>query len=133
MNANHLNLVLRKLKFLMSILVCKIIPSHAKLVTRILNPTSTPSHHSQLSSYDRCIMPFVDVEAKECIEHISDKGENKGAIRVLLYMVPHWLLIVFWCINVCEQFPHVLPSMPNHFGFWIPKIPLCLHQFIFQT
>ena len=53
---------------------CIIIPLHAKVVTKVVNPTSTPSHCSRLSCYDRCIMAFVN--AKGCIEHVSDKEEE---------------------------------------------------------
>ena len=31
------------------------------------------SHSSRLLDYDCCILPFAKVEAKKCIEHVSDK------------------------------------------------------------
>ena len=55
-----------------------ILQLHVKVLTKVANPTSITWHCSWLSGYDCCIiMPFVDVEAKECIEHVSDK-EGEG-------------------------------------------------------
>ena len=55
---------------------CIIIPLHAKAVTEVVDPTSIASHCSRLLGYDHHILPFVDVEAKECIEHVSDKEKG---------------------------------------------------------
>ena len=58
---------------------CIIIPLQAKPVTKVVNPTSTPSHYSKSSSYDCHILPFVNVEVNEGIEHVNDKeGEGGG-------------------------------------------------------
>ena len=46
----------------MFLATCIIIPLHAKALTKVVGPTSTPSHCSRLSGYDRHILPFVDVE-----------------------------------------------------------------------
>ena len=48
------------------------------------------SHCSRLLGYDHCILPFVDVKAKECIEHISGKEveereDNKGNIKASMH------------------------------------------------
>ena len=59
----------------MSLSTCIIIITHANVVTRVVYPTSTPSHCSRSSSYERHILSFVDVEAKEFIKHVSDKEE----------------------------------------------------------
>ena len=52
-----------------------IIPITVNLVTKVVDPTSTPSHYNRSSCYDRHTLPFLDVELKECIEHLSDKEE----------------------------------------------------------
>ena len=53
-----------------------IIPSYAKAVTKVVDPTSTPSRYGRSLGYDRFILSFVDGEMKEGIEHVSDKGEE---------------------------------------------------------
>jgi hypothetical protein len=72
---------------------CIIIPLHAKGDAKVVNPTSTPSHHSRSSGYDRCILPFVDVKAKECIGQVDEKEEEgMKMIEVftkLVCMIPH--------------------------------------------
>ena len=86
---------------------CIIIPFHAKVV----NPTSTPSHHSRSPGYDRHILPFVDVEAKECIEQVNEKkggGDEDdrsvykacmhGSTLTTLNVLAHY----FVDIDVCE-------------------------------
>ena len=35
-----------------------------------------PSHYIRSMGYGRCILPFLDVEVKECIDHLSDKEEE---------------------------------------------------------
>ena len=57
---------------------CIIIPLHTKAITKLVDPTSTPSHYSRLSCYDHRIMPFIDDEMKEGIEHVSDKVSENG-------------------------------------------------------
>ena len=52
---------------------CIITPLHAKVVTKIVDPTSTPSHYSRSLSYNRHILPFMNDKAKECIKRVSDK------------------------------------------------------------
>jgi hypothetical protein len=64
-------------KNVMSPLTCIIIPSYTKAVTKVVDPTSPPSHYSRLSSNVCRILPFVDVEAKECFEHVSDKDNEE--------------------------------------------------------
>ena len=79
----------------MSSLTCIIIPLHAKVVTKVMDPTSTPSHCRRSSDNDCCIPSFIDVEAKKCIVHVKDKEEEGmetiGVVRELLCTVPHWL------------------------------------------
>ena len=41
-----------------------------------MDPISTRSHCSRSSIYDHCIPASVDVDAKECIEHVKDKEEG---------------------------------------------------------
>ena len=60
------------MKSVMSLPTSKIIP----LLAKVVDPTSTPSHCSKSLGYDCRIMPFIDVEAKECIEHVSDREEG---------------------------------------------------------
>ena len=55
-----------KMKNVMSPPTCRIIPLHAKAATKVVDPTSTPSHHSRSLSYDRRTMPFIDVERGVC-------------------------------------------------------------------
>ena len=55
---------------------CIIIPLNAMAVTKVMDPTSTPSHFSTSLAYDLRIVPFVDVKATDCIEHVSDQEEG---------------------------------------------------------
>ena len=59
------------MKYMMSFPTCIMFPLHAKAMTKIVSPTSTPSYYSRSSSYDCCILPFIDDEAKE--EGMEDK------------------------------------------------------------
>ena len=77
---------------MMSPSTCIIIPLHAKIVAKGMDPTSILSHYSKSLGYDCCAMPFVDVKVKESIEHVSDKEEGIKTIGVvieLICMVPH--------------------------------------------
>ena len=60
-----------------SLPTCIIILLHAKFIAMVVDPTSTSSHYSRSSYYDRHILLFVDVEVKECIKHVSDKEEEE--------------------------------------------------------
>ena len=67
------------------------------MVTKVVDPTSTPSHYKRLSGYDCHILPFVDVEAKECIEYVIEKEEegmeyNNGSL---------------WSFNVCFHIDYI--------------------------
>ena len=42
----------------------------------VVDPTSTSSYCSRLLGCDHRIVSFVDIEAKECIKHVSDKEEG---------------------------------------------------------
>ena len=68
---------------------CISIPLHAKAVTKVVDPIPTPSHCSKLFGYDRRILRFLDVKAKECTEHVIDKQEgteyNKGSFGASKY------------------------------------------------
>ena len=93
MSADHLNFILNGI--CVSPSTCIIIQLHGKVVTKVVNPTSTRSHCSWLSGYDCRIMPFVDVEGQECIEHVSDKEvesmendgmeDNRGSYRASIH------------------------------------------------
>lgn len=123
----------------MSPSTCIIIPSNAKPITKALNPTSTPSHCSWSSSCNHCILLFLDVQAKECIEHASDKEEeiedDRGSYGVSMHrttITTVHVLITLWtlifvscssCTSICAQKLQCLN----------PKIPQCLHQFISHT
>ena len=98
-----------------------IIPLHAKVVTKVVDPTSTPSHYKRLSGYDCHILPFVDVEAKECIEYVIEKEEegmeyNNGSygasmcvstLTILNTLITLWTLI--WASNFLLHF-HLCPN-----------------------
>ena len=77
MNGDHLSLgfffCFLKLKNVMSPSSCIITPLRAKVVTKVVDPTSTSSHYSRSSGYDCHILSFVDAEVKECFEHVCDK------------------------------------------------------------
>ena len=45
---------------------------------KVVDPTSTPSHYSRVLGCDRHIMPVVNFEVKEGIEHVCDKQEEEG-------------------------------------------------------
>ena len=72
-NTDYLSLIFSKNKNVISSPTCIIIPLHAKLVTKVVDPTTTPSHHSRLCHE---FLPFVDVEMKEGIKHVSDREEG---------------------------------------------------------
>ena len=59
----------------------------------MLDPTSTPSHCSRSLGYDHHILPFIDFDVEECIEHVSDKEEERmedgKVVTELLCMVPY--------------------------------------------
>ena len=90
--------------------ICIIISLHVKAVTKVVDPTSTTSHCSRSLDYDRRIMPFVNVESKECIEHVSDTKEegmedNKGSYGTSMHgsiLIALNVLITFVGIDMCE-------------------------------
>ena len=60
---------------------CIIILLHAHAAIKVAYPTSTPSYCIKSSGYDRRIMTFVDIVARECIEiieYLNDKDEPRG-------------------------------------------------------
>ena len=71
-------------------------------------------------------MPFVNVESKECIEHVSDTKEeegmedNKGSYGASMHgstLTALNVLITFVGIDMCEKFSIVLSSMYKNFSF----------------
>jgi hypothetical protein len=85
----------------MSLPTCIIIPLH----TKVVDSTSTSSHCSRSSGYDRCHLPFIDVEAEEYIEHVSDKEEgmedNKGSYGASMHgstLTTLNVLITLWAL-----------------------------------
>ena len=100
---------------------CIIDPLHAKAVTKVVDPTSTPSHCSRLLGYDHRIMPFINVEAKECIEYVSDKEEegledDRGSNGALMHgstltklnvLISLWTLI---CVSNFLLYFHLCPK-----------------------
>ena len=48
-------------------------PISCEVVTNVVDPTSTPSHYNKSLGYDHHIPLFINLEVKECIEHVSDK------------------------------------------------------------
>ena len=126
------------MKNVMSLPNCIINPLHAKAVTKVVNPTSTPSHCSRLLGYDHRILPFVDVEAKECIEHVSDKEEegmedymgSYGACMHDSTLTTLNVLITLWTSIRVSNFLlyfHLCPKIQ------VLSFPQCLHKFIPQT
>ena len=84
---------------------CIIIPVHAKAITKVVNPTSTPSHSRRSSGYNRCILPSIDVEARECIEHVRDKEEgmedNRGSYGASMHgstLIAFNVFITLWAL-----------------------------------
>lgn len=55
---------------------CIILPLHAHAVTKVVAATSTPSHCSNSTGHDCHILPFIDIEAEDYIEHVIDKEEE---------------------------------------------------------
>ena len=129
--------LLKKWRMWCLLSTCIIIPLHAKVVTKVVDPTSTPSPYNRSSCSDCHILPFVDIKVKESIEHVSDKEEgegmedDKGIITELLCMVPHWL---HWmCSLLCEHWYGWV--VPYSTSIYVPKLQylnfpqLCLHHF----
>ena len=83
----------------MSLPICIIIPLHANVVTKVVDTTSTPSHHSRQSSYDHRILPSVDVEVEECIKHVSDKKEKEGMKTIGIFTEVPCMV----CTMICES------------------------------
>jgi hypothetical protein len=76
MNANHLIFVLRKLKKFDAPSHLHHYPITCKVCHKGFDPTLAPSHRSWLSSYGHCILPFIYVEANNCIEHVREKEDE---------------------------------------------------------
>ena len=55
-----------------------------------MNPTSTPSHCSRSLGFDCHIMPLIDVETKECIEHVSEQEEEGMKGNEPFIKAPFW-------------------------------------------
>ena len=87
---------------------CIIITLHAKVATKVMNPTLTPARYSSSPGYDCHILTFVDVKVKEGIPHVSAKEEEEGmkddrgnyrasmhssTLVTLNVLVPLWTLI----------------------------------------
>ena len=131
------------------------VPSHlhnyplcAKAVTKVVGPTSTPSHCSRSLGYDHCILPFVDVEAKECIEHVSDKEEeeeegmkdNRGSYKVSMHGSTLTALNVLIalrtliCVSNFFLYFHLCPkSLVSILSAMPPQIHFSnLHEFFFS-
>ena len=51
------------------------------MVTKVVAPTSTLSHHNKFLGYDRHHLPFKTVEAEEYIEHVSNKEEEEEGMK----------------------------------------------------
>ena len=117
-------------------------PPYAKVVWKVVGPTSTPSHYSRSLGYDRCILPFIDVEAKECIEHVSDKKEkgmedDRGSYKVSMHgstftalnvLIALWTLI---CVSNFFLYFYLCPkSLVTIFSTMSPSIQFSnLHEF----
>ena len=54
-----------------------VLPSYAEAIAKIMVATSTPPSRIRLSSFDRRILPFVDVEAEEHNEHLSGSEDDE--------------------------------------------------------
>jgi hypothetical protein len=138
MNDEHLRYFYNKSKRkekVMSPPTCKFIPLHAYAVTNVVDPTSTSSHCSRLSSYDRHILSFVDVKAKECIEHVSDKEEDemqddRGSYGAFMHrsINPLYVLITLWafiCVSSFLLYFHLCPKpLVSKFSAMPPSIYL---------
>ena len=98
---------------------CITIRLHAKAVTKVMDPTSTPPHCTRSLGYDCHILPFVDVKVKECIEHVNDKEEEKGmeenrdsygvsmhdsTLTTLIVLITSWTLI---CVSNFLSYFHL--------------------------
>lgn len=105
---------------------------HAKSVTKVVAGMSTPSHHSNLLGYDRHVLPFIDVEGEECVEHVSDKEDeeemedNRRSYGASIHGVTLNVLISLWMSNFMLYFL-LCPKNLQLLNFL-----QCLHQFPFQ-
>jgi hypothetical protein len=70
---------------------CIIIPLHAKVVTKVVDPTLTPLYHSRSSGNNHHILPFIDVSVLNMLVAKRQKREWKSILVVmeLLCMVSH--------------------------------------------
>ena len=129
------------MKYVISPIPCITISLHAKVVTKAVDPTSTPSHYSRSSGYDHRVMPFLDVEAKKCIEHVSDKeeGMNNDSVNFRASMHDSTLttlnaLITLWaliCVTNFLLYFHLCPKiLASRFSTMPPSIHFSnLHGF----
>ena len=114
---------------------CIIVPLQSKVV----DPTSTPSHYNKLSGYNHHILPFVDVMVKEGVEHVSHKEEEEGmkddrgsykasmhgsTLTTLNVLITLWTLI--WASNFLLYF-HLCPKT------LLPKISTMLPSIQFSN
>ena len=112
---------------MMSPLTCIIIPLHAKVGAKVVDPTSIPSHYSMSMGYNHRILPLLDVEVEEFIEHVNDKEEegmeyNRGSygtsmhgctLTTLNVLMALWTLI--WASNFLLYYS--IYSMSKNFSF----------------
>ena len=131
-----------------------IIPLHAKVDTKVMDPTSTPSHYSRSLGYNRRILPFMNVEVKEGIAYVNDNEEeaqgmdvDKGsygasmhssALTTLNVLITLWTFIwasnFLFCLHLCQK---ICNAFINSFlkPTWIPKIEsiaYSIHRMCFQ-
>ena len=101
----------------------------AKAVTKVVDPTSTPSHYRRLYGYDCRIMLFVNVKGKEGTEHVNDKEkegmkDDKGSYRASMcgstlttLNVLIILCTLIWASNLLMYFHLCLET-------WVSKISI---------
>ena len=95
-------------------------------------------HCSRLLDYDCCILPFVNVVAKKCIEHVSDKEDegmedDRGSYGALMYgstLTTLNVLITLWTL-ICVSNSSCTFIFVQKLQFLL--FPQCLHQVISQT
>ena len=110
MNDDHLSFSFFKVKNVMSPPTCIIIPLHGNAVTKVVDPTSIPSHYSRSSCYDLRNLPFIDEEVKEGME--DDKGSygasmHSSTLTTLNVFITSWTFV--WVICFLLYF-HLCPK-----------------------
>jgi hypothetical protein len=76
MNDDHLNFVWKNKECDVHSYLHKY-PLRIKMVTKVVDPTSTTSYCGRLSGYDSCIYSFANLEVRKNIGHISDNGKEE--------------------------------------------------------